>query len=142
MRGQIPKFVCALFVCIWAATLTAAQQFTGTAPRTGTIIGTVLDGSGDTVRGASVVLQGPTAVDDRRLLTQDNGFFKLDGVKPGTPYHVVVSAKGFAKWTSNNLVLEPGQFFILRGITLRIATAEVTVNVVPPEQIAIEQVKA
>src|SRR5262249_47096431 len=42
----------------------------------------------------------------------------------------------------NPVVLQPGQFFILNGITLRIAVVETTVNVVPPEQIAIEQVKA
>src|SRR6267142_2688738 len=142
MTLQFPKSVCTLFVCISAATMTLAQQVLPSAPQTGTIIGTVLDVNGGTIPSASVVLQGPTPDDHRALVTKDNGFFKLDGVKPGIPYHAIVIAQGFANWTSNEVIVEPGQFFILNGITLRVATLQVTVSVVPPEQLAVEQVKA
>jgi len=142
MTLQFPKSVCTLFVCISAATMTLAQQVLPSAPQTGTIIGTVLDVNGGTIPSASVVLQGPTPDDHRALVTKDNGFFKLDGVKPGIPYHAIVIAQGFANWTSNEVIVEPGQFFILNGITLRVATVQVTVSVVPPEQLAVEQVKA
>jgi len=142
MTLQFPKSVCMLLVCICAATVTLAQQVLPSAPQTATIVGTVLDVNGGTVPGASVVLQGPVPDDHRALVTQDNGFFKLDGVKPGIPYRVVVGARGFANWASNGVIVEPGQFFILKGITLRVATVQATVTVVPAEQLAVEQVKA
>lgn len=119
-----------------------AQGDLPSAPHAGTIIGTVVDVDGDTVSGASVVLDGPTANDDRTIVTQGNGFFKLDAVEPGVPYHVKILAKGFANWTSSDLTLAPGQFFILSGINLRPATVAVTVSVVPPEVAAKQQVKA
>lgn len=142
MTLQVPKPHLTLLVCIWATTVAIAQQDPAPPPANGIIIGTVLDVNGGTVPGASVSLKGPIAGEDRRLLTQDNGFFKLDAVKPGIPYHVTVAAKGFANWASSKIVLQPGQFFILPRITLRVATAQVTVNVVPAEQVAIQQVKA
>ena len=142
MTLPIRKTVCTVFVCIFAATMTLAQQVLPSAPQTATIVGTVLDVNGGTVPSASIVLQGPAPNDHRALVTQDNGFFKLDGVKPGIPYHVMVSARGFANWDSNGVIVEPGQFFILTGITLRVATVQATVTVVPAEQVAIEEVKA
>jgi Carboxypeptidase regulatory-like domain len=141
MLLQFPKFICALLLCV-GASMAAAQQALPSAPHVGTMIGTVLDVDGDTVPGASVALQGPARDDHRTLVTQENGFFKLDDLKPGVPYRVSVTAQGFSNWISNAVVLEPGQFFILSGITLRIAAVETTINVVPPEQIAVEQVKA
>ena len=54
----------------------------------------------------------------------------------------MVSARGFSDWRSNDVILEPRQFFIVSGIKLRVAAMPVTVTVVPPEQIAIQQVKA
>lgn len=142
MTPQFPKSVCTLLICICAATMTLAQQVLPSDPQTATIIGTVLDVNGGTVPKASVVLQGPAPDDHRALVAQDNGFFKLDGVKPGIPYHVIVSARGFANWASNGVIVEPGQFFILTGITLRVATVQATVTVVPAEQLAVEQVKS
>lgn len=138
----ISKFICAVSLCIWAVTMAMAQTALPSAPHTGTIIGTVLDADGDTVPGASVVLQGSAGTDHQDLVTQDNGFFKLDDVEPGSPYRVIVSSQGFQKWISDELILQPGQFFILTGITLRPAAVQMTVNVVPPEQLAAAQLKA
>jgi hypothetical protein len=102
----------------------------------------VLDLRGDLVSRARVVLQGPTPDDLRPIAAQENGSFKFDSVKAGIPYHVSVSAPGFATWTSNEIILRPGQFLILTGINLRLARVEVTVTVVPSDVLATEQVKA
>jgi Carboxypeptidase regulatory-like domain len=142
MTLQFFKYVCTVFVCLFAVTTTFAQQALPSAPHTGTIVGTVEDVDGDTVPRARIVLDGPGQGDDRALVTQDNGFFKLDGLEPGVPYRVSVTAQGFSNWISNAVVLQPGQFFILSGITLRIRAVETTISVEPPEQIAVEQVKA
>ena len=95
----------------------------------------------NTVPGASVVLQGP-ASDRRTVVTSDNGAFEFQDVKPGIPYHVTVSANGFADWTSPVVTLTPGQYKILAGSKLRIEQARSTINVgYDPVQVATEQVK-
>lgn len=142
MALHIPKPIRLFLLCVWAATMTAAQQISAPAPQPGAIMGTVTDLNGDAVPNASIILQGPAQADTQRITTQDNGFFRFDGVAPGIPHRVIISAEGFANWTSNEIVLEPGQYFLLTDITLRIATVQVAVTVVPTEQLAVEQVKA
>jgi hypothetical protein len=142
MTRQILKFVRLFFLFIWAATMTMAQKISAPTPQPGTILGTVLDLNGDVVPGANVILEGPAPADTQRMATQDNGFFRSDNVASGIPHRVLISAEGFADWTSNEIVLEPGQYFILADITLRITTAQFAITVVPPEQLALEQVKA
>jgi hypothetical protein len=111
-------------------------------PQAGTIIGTVLDVNNGTVPGASVVLEGPSLPDPQRVVTNDNGFFQLDHLKPGTPYHVTISADGFANWISPEVTLMPGQYLELKGIRLKIAVAVTTVNaVLSTEEIARQQVQ-
>ena len=139
MTPRMRKLACAGVVVLWAATVSLAQQTPPPAPQTATIIGTVRDITGGTVPNASVVLQGPT--EHRILVTADDGFFKFDGVNPGIPIHIQVSAFEFNNWTSNEIILQPGQSFILTGITLAIAPVETSVTAATPEQVAAEQVK-
>lgn len=142
MTLRILKSVCTLFLYICAATATVAQQISAPEPQPGTIIGTVLDSTGAAVPQARVVLGGRNEGDVRSLVTQQTGFFRFDSVKAGIPYRITVSAKGFADWTSNDITLAPGQYFIASGITLRVADVQVTVTVVPREEIAVQQLKA
>jgi Carboxypeptidase regulatory-like domain len=141
-RARCCSSIWILIFCLWATAMTTAQQTEVSTPQAATIIGTVLDANGATVPNASVLLQGSVPNDQRTLVTRDNGFFQLEGVKPGLPYHVVVRAPGFAAWTSQDLVLRPGQFFILKGIQLRLSAVQISVNAETPEQVAVEQVKA
>jgi hypothetical protein len=133
-------FAFVVFIC--AATMTNAQQVSAPSPQPAAIVGTALDTNGDVVPGASVALEGPAPGEIRRSITQNNGFFKIADVKPGLPCHLMVSAKGFASWTSGEIILRPGQSFILTGITLRIASVQTSVNAVLPEELAVQQVKA
>src|SRR5271169_927915 len=109
------------------------------ASQTATILGTVLDITGGTVPNATVVLQ--RANGNRTLVTGDDGFFKFDGINAGTPILILVTASGFKSWTSNEIILQSGQSFILTGVTLAVAPVEISVSAVTPEQIAAEQVK-
>jgi hypothetical protein len=142
MTLKVPKSVRLFFLCVWAATMSAAQQISAPAPQPGAIIGTVLDLNGDVVPNASVTLEAPAPTDTQHVATQDNGFFRFDGVAPAIPHRIIVGAEGFTSWTSNEIILEPGQYFILTDVNLRIETVQVAITVVPPEQLAIEQVKA
>src|SRR5215472_7315728 len=142
MMTPISRFLRALFLYLCTATTAVAQQLSAPEAQPGTITGTVLDFRGDVVSQATVVLQGPNRDDVRSIAAQENGSFKFDSVNAGIPYHLSVSAKGFANWTSNEVILAPGQYLILTGINLRLAVVEVTVTVVPSEELAAQQVKA
>src|SRR4030081_1899739 len=142
--------VFALVVCLCGSRISNAQeQLTllpdAPKPQPGIIVGTVTDVNDDTVPGATVVLEGPALKDPRTVVSNDRGFFEFNDVEPGTTYHVTISAKGFANWTSPAVILRPGQYAILSGSKLHIAEALTTLPVnspaAPPEEIAAEQVK-
>ena len=128
-------------VALFIAVSLAAQNVGTPAAQGAKIVGTVTDVNDNTVPGASVVLQGP-ASDRRTVVTSDTGAFEFQDVKPGIPYHVTVSAKGFADWTSPVVTLTPGQYKILAGSKLRIEQARSSITVgYDPVQVATEQVK-
>jgi hypothetical protein len=137
------KFLC-LVILLSSPGWVAAQQ--PTAPQSqnknGTIVGTALDSNGGAVPGAAVVLDGASQEDRQSSFASDNGFFQFAGVKPGVPYHVTVSAQGFADWSSPEIVLQAGQYFLLSNVSLRISTVEVTVTALTEEQIATQQVRS
>jgi Carboxypeptidase regulatory-like domain len=115
------------------------QQPPAPDPQAAHITGTVTDTNGDLIPGATVVIQTP-AQNSRSTVANDNGFFQIDKLTPGTGYRVTVSAKGFSDWQSPEIVLSPGQFDILTGIKLAILGGTTTVTVVAsPEQLATEQ---
>jgi hypothetical protein len=127
------------------ATAAIAQQITAPKPQTGIIVGTVTDVNEGIVPGATVVLEGSVLKEPRTVVADNNGFFKLNDLEPGTPYHVTISAEGFAKWTSPAVILNPGQYLILPGCKLQIAEVQTTVTVASSAaslaEIATEQVK-
>ena len=92
-----------LVICLCGSLTSKAQQANplpdGPKPQTGTIVGTVIDVNDDPVPDATIVLEGPVPGDPRQAMSNDNGFFEFKALGPGT-YHVTVSAKGFANWTS------------------------------------------
>lgn len=118
----------------------AAQEISAPEPAAGTIIGTVLDTNGGVIPGATITLQDVSGSAVQHVTAQDNGSFQISGVKPGVPFRISVAAQGFSGWTSSEVVLQPGQFFILTGVQLRIATVQVTVSAVTAEQLATQQV--
>ncbi len=119
----------------------AAQDSSAPKPETGHITGTVTDVNNDVLSGATVVLKGPGLKDPRKVLSDDNGSFEFDQLDPGT-YHITITGKEFADWTSPDFILNAGQYLILPESKLRIAAAVTTVSVASsPEEVATEQVK-
>jgi hypothetical protein len=137
---RVFRALCCAFICILSAVCSSAQQASVQAPQPATIIGTVLDVTGATVPNAHVTLQGGTK--PRVLVTGDNGFFRFDGIEPEVPVRIEVSAPELKSWTSQEIVLQPGQSFILSDINLGVAAVETAVTAATPEELAIEQVKA
>ena len=139
---KVAKVACAFFVLLGAVTISIAQETSAPTPQPGTIMGTVLDISGGVVPGATIVLRGPTANDQRIVTTRDNGFFEFKGAKAAIPYTVNVAAKGFADWRSSEITLRAGETAMLNGIKLRPATVQTTTVVMPQEVVAVQQERA
>ena len=120
----------------------ASAQSTEVAnTKTGSVLGTVVDTSGDPVPDATVVLQGP-AGDRLTVVTRDDGSFAFHNVKAGIAYQVTVTAEGFAEWSSS-VTVEPGQEKTLADVKLRILAVQRAVTVSYSEkEVAEQQFKA
>ncbi|HEX3471363.1 MAG TPA: carboxypeptidase-like regulatory domain-containing protein [Silvibacterium sp.] len=139
---SIRHYLCFLIFSASATGAAITQQISAPKPQNGTIIGTVIDVNGGTVPGATVVLEGPSLPDHQRVEANDDGFFQFNHLNPEIPYHVTVSARGFADWTSPAVILKPGQHLELTGIRLRIAVAVITVKAaLSTEELARQQIK-
>lgn len=132
--------VFAILFYVLVAAAGAAQEIPAPEPAAGTIVGTVLDTNDGVIPGATITLQDASGSAVRHVTAQDNGSFQISGVKPGVSFRISVGAQGFSGWTSNEIVLQPSQFFILTGVQLRLSTVQVTVNAVTAEQLAVQQV--
>jgi hypothetical protein len=147
MKFRFFVFLTALTLCLCGSRTSRAQGQAVALPaaaraQSGVIVGTVVDVNDDTVPGATVILQGPTLESPRRVASNNNGFFAFNDLEAATPYHVTISAPGFANWTSPEVTLQPGQYLILRVNKLRIAEAVTKVTVgYSAEELATEQVK-
>jgi len=142
--------LCALVFCVSTVMPASAQQFASTGlrsvstpePQPGSISGTAMDTNNDIVPGATVVLDDPVYREHRTIVADDNGAFDFDNLRPGSDYHVTISADGLVTWTSPPVAVNPGQFVFLTGAKLEIAGAVSSVTVYSSsEQIAAEQVR-
>jgi Carboxypeptidase regulatory-like domain len=121
----------------------ALGQISKVAPRTATIMGTVTDVNGDAIPNATVLLKEVESNDPRTIVTNENGMFEFHDVTPGITHQLSISAQDFADWISPPIILNPGQFKIVTGIQLRIATERTTVDVhYDPVEVATEQFRA
>jgi hypothetical protein len=119
----------------------SAQSIEAPSTKTGSILGTVVDSSNDTIPNATVVLQKPVG-DPLAVLTKDDGSFGFHDVTPGIAYQITVAAEGFAEWNSS-VTVEPGQEKTLSDIQLRILAVHRAVTVsYSSKEIAAQQLKA
>jgi Carboxypeptidase regulatory-like domain len=133
----------AIFAIVLAISAGAAAQTAQTPEvQLGQIIGTAIDVRGDAVAGATATLTGPEPSQLKTAVTGENGFFQFNDVNPGGPYQVVITASGFADWTSPAITLKPGEVKLLGGIPLNLATQTATVQVTANSvEVATEQFK-
>lgn len=132
--------LCLIVFCLFVFGGAEAQLVSAPEPQTGAIAGTVVDVNDGIVPGATVEVTGPSVADMQEVVTGDDGFFRLEHVRAGVPYHVTVKASGFADWSSPEVTLTPGQSMELTGVRLRIAVAMTTINAVSAQEMATEQV--
>ena len=117
------------------------QELVAPQPQQGHISGVVTDMGGALIPGATIALEGTSQQDSRSVVANDDAFFEFN-VKAGAPYHVTVSAPGFADWRSDTLELKPGQVSSLNDIKLRLQGENASVIVTASSvEIATAQVK-
>ncbi len=87
------------------------------------------DVNNDPAPNTVVILDGPTPTGPHTTTADTNGFFEFNELGPGT-YHISVTAKGFADYTSVAIFLKPAQNLDLPDISLQVSSATTTVNVV------------
>ena len=125
------------------ASAAAGQQSGASASATATIRGTVVDVNGQLIPGATVVLHDGSAANDREVTADKDATFDFDGLRPGTSYHVSVSAAGLTTWHSPEIILKSGQYLYLTGVQLDIPESAQTVTVyATPTEIAEQQLHA
>ncbi len=95
-----------MVVCAMVAMLCTA--FVAKAQDTGYISGTVTDKSGAAVAGAEVVISSTNGSATHPTTTNADGAYVAAGL-PGGSYNVVVTAKGFQKYTAKDVVLDVAQ---------------------------------
>jgi Carboxypeptidase regulatory-like domain len=121
----------------------ALSQNNQSASPAATVMGTVTDVNGDAIPDATVILKEVESNDPRTIVATENGMFQFNDVTPGITYQLSISAKDFADWTSRPIIVSPGQFKIVTGIRLRVATEVTSVDVhYDPVEVATEQFKA
>jgi Carboxypeptidase regulatory-like domain/TonB dependent receptor len=73
-----------------------------------TILGSIKDGTGAAVVGATVEVTNQGTGFTRRLTTDDNGDYRAPNLEPGR-YSVMIVAKGFKRWVRREIMLDSNQ---------------------------------
>ena len=92
-----------------------------------TIQGTVTDPSGAVIAGATAAIHNPVSGLDRSATTDTSGNFSFPNV-PYNPYHLTVTAPGFATHSEDIDVRSSVPLNLKVGLTLGQASASVTVE--------------
>jgi hypothetical protein len=104
------------------------------------VAGTVLDGSGASISGADVTLLPRDGTASRSMISEADGEFNFLETHPGS-YFVMVSAKGFAVFTSTEFAVVAQQAYEVPDISLSLAATSMEVIVRPTELVAAEQIR-
>jgi hypothetical protein len=115
--------ILALFWCLGPAANIQAQNVSAT------LTGTVADASGALVPGATVILKNESSGDQRRTVSNSEGFFSISAIQPAS-YTVTIEAPGFSRWEQKGVAFNPGDKRNLSDIALTVGSSTETVTVV------------
>ena len=113
-----------LLIAMAACLFSIANAQTGGSS---TIMGTVLDPSGAVVPNATVEIHNPVSGFDRTVMTDDQGGFSIANV-PFNPYHLSVTAAGFAAYAQDVVVRSVVPVNLKIGLSMASSASTVTVE--------------
>jgi hypothetical protein len=120
--------------------LSPAPQQAQVQPQRGSISGVVADQDGALIPGVKVALTPAGAAASTDSLTDNNGHFIFPNADAGA-FQITLTHAGFATQEQSG-VLHSGESLVIPQIAMAVATAEVDIRVLPPDEMAKEQVKA
>jgi len=120
--NSIRAFVRSVFVLV----LACVPVFSQSLGNAGTIEGTVIDPSGSVIPKARVELRNSVSGYHQSTTSADDGTFRLSNIPPN-PYHLEVTAPGFAHFTQD-VAIRSAVPLQLKA-TLALAGAQSTINV-------------
>src|SRR5215470_10113263 len=116
---------------VWPALLLAllCVQYAVAQTVTGAVSGTIVDGSGNALAGATVRLINERTNDARVLTTNESGDFRFTAVLPGT-YTIKVEQKGFSSFERRGNVLTASEHLSVGELLLKVGAVTETVTTV------------
>ena len=99
-----------------------------TSPWSGSLAGSVLDGSGALVPGAAVSLRGEGAAGESRARADEAGRFRFANL-PGGTYVLTATAPGFQGFTSSLVALNTGEARDALELTMAVSSNHVVLEV-------------
>jgi len=117
---KLTRLASLLVLCLSVATSASAQSSTD-----GAIGGTVTDPQGLAVADATVVVRSNTTNAEQTAKTDSSGFFRIVHLQPSA-YTVTISATGFVKYQSSQVVVQVG---VLTDISNKLAIGSTTQTV-------------
>jgi hypothetical protein len=111
------------------------------APSISVLSGTVTDTDEAIIDGARITLEDTETKATRATQSDANGAFGFFAVASGK-YLVKISAPGFAPWKVEDIVIRPGENFVLPPILLGVESIKSTVDAITQEDLAEQQISA
>jgi Carboxypeptidase regulatory-like domain len=124
-QSRMNEAVCSALV--WLLVLATSAGLTHAQLTTADVVGTVTDGTGAVVAGASVVIVNNETGASRSTSTSSGGDYAFSSLDVGT-YNLTVKAKGFAEFEARSLKLAVGDRLRLDA-TLQVGQQAVEVEV-------------
>jgi carboxypeptidase family protein/TonB-dependent receptor-like protein len=115
-------------IFVWALSmLLCVERISAQSGNAGSVEGTVKDPSGAAVANATVEISNPVSSFERSVTTGADGSFRFTNV-PFNPYHMVVTAEGFATYTQDVEVRSTVPTGVQVSLKIGTAAASVTVE--------------
>jgi Carboxypeptidase regulatory-like domain len=111
------------------------------APSISVLSGTVTDTDEAIIDGARITLEDTETKATRATQSDANGAFNFFAVASGK-YLVMITAPGFAPWKVEDIVIHPGENFVLPPILLGVESIKSTVDAITQEDLAEQQISA
>ena len=115
-------------VSLWAITLGLLCGSLQAQNVTGNLTGTVADPSGAIIPGATVIMRNENSGDERKTVSNNDGFFSINAVQPGD-YTVIIQSQGFEGYQQTHVHFDAGDKRNLSNIALKMGAATDTVTV-------------
>ncbi len=111
-----------------ALSLLAGVGRVGAQGLTGQVSGSVVDGSGSVLPGATITVQNANTQVKRSVVSDGNGLFVVTDLLAGT-YDVTIALEGFKTHQQTGLVLSANERLALRPVSLEVGQLQETVAV-------------